>query len=229
MIVLAHRGFSKGIDRAIENSIPAIRYCLEQGWGVETDIRRAPDGRFYISHDPAIFDEARDADPFFTLFRRFPSAPIALNVKELGYEGDLLAYLRRQSVLDQVFLFDMELLEEVPGRTADLLRSINPCVKVAARVSDRGEPIERALRIRSAQVIWLDEFDRLWATEADLRRLKSAGKIVYAISPEIHGFSLEEMRRRWHQFHSWGVDGICTDYSSMLAEKLKNGFQEIEA
>jgi hypothetical protein len=227
MIVLAHRANSNGINKAQENTFEAVCSCLEQGWGIETDIRRAEDGRFYISHDLAEPTLGNWADRFFGAFRRHPHTVIALNVKELGYEADLLSYLDRQSVLGQIFLFDMELLEEVPGQSAALFRSMSPQVRLAARVSDRGEPVERVLGIESAQVVWLDEFDRLWATESDIRRLKVAGKAVYAISPEIHGFSLEEMRRRWEQFYAWGIDGICTDYSALLAQGLADGFQEV--
>jgi hypothetical protein len=175
--------------------------------------------------NPAESSDKNRADRYFRAFRRHPYAVIALNVKELGYEPDLLAYLDRESVLGQIFLFDMELLEKSPGQTAALFRSLNLHVKLAARVSDRGEPIERALGIESAQAIWLDEFDRLWATESDVRRLKAAGKTVYAISPEIHGFSREEMRRRWREFYAWGIDGICTDYSADLSQEIAAGFQ----
>jgi len=226
MIVLAHRANHQGIDKTRENTLEAIRYCLEKGWGIETDIRRASDGRYYISHDPTGITESNRADKFFDLFRRFPAATIALNIKELGYESDLVDYLERQKVVRQMFLFDMELLEDVAGRTAALFRGLSRDVRLAARVSDRGEPVDRALGIESAQVIWLDEFDRLWATEFDVRRMKAAGKTVYAISPEIHGFSLDEMRRRWRDFSRWGIDGICTDHSADLSREIPAGLQE---
>ena len=87
-------------------------------------------------------------------------------------------------------------------------------------MSDRGESIERALSIGAASVVWLDEFDRLWATEQDVRRLKQAGRMVYAVSPDLHGFSLIATRARWAQFSAWGVDGICTDYPVELPRYL---------
>lgn len=217
MRVLAHRANWKGPDRLRENTLPAVRYCLEHGWGIETDIRRAPDGRFYLSHEPAELTSVNQADAFCELFRRFPAATIALNIKELGYEVDLLKYLAEQGIINNIFLFDMELLEPSPGRTTALLRRLNGGIKLAARASDRDEPIERALQVREADIIWLDEFDRFWIDENDMRRLKSAGKTVYVISPEIHGFSIEDMKRRWRDFADWGMDGICTDYAECLA------------
>lgn len=217
MHIFAHRANWKGPDHLRENTLSAVRYCLEQGWGIETDIRRAPDGRFYLSHEPVELTSSNQADAFFELFRRFPAATIALNIKELGYEADLLKYLDNQGVLKNIFLFDMEMLEQSAGQTAALLRRLNRTVRLAARASDRDEPIERALQVREADIIWLDEFDRFWIDGNAIRRLKSSGKTVYVISPEIHGFSINDMKRRWRELAAWGVDGMCTDYSALLA------------
>lgn len=218
--VLAHRANCDGPDRVHENSIPAVRLALRHGWGLEIDIRRDADGGFYISHDPRPSAAGAGADAYCALFRAHPGARIALNVKELGYEADLIQYLDAQGVLPQMCLFDMEFLETIPGTTARTFRRLHPAVTVAARVSDRGEPVERALAIPEASVIWLDEFDRLWATAADIRRLTEAGRTVYAISPELHGFSLEAARARWADFIHWGVSGICTDHPRALEQWL---------
>ena len=216
MEILAHRGNRHGADAAGENSLASVRACLEDGWGVETDIRRDARGRFYIAHDPAPWTAANYADAFCALWRA-PPGTIALNVKELGYEAALLAYLDAQGVRAKVFLFDMELLEAVPGETARALRRLDPDVRLAARVSDRGESVERALGVTVASITWLDEFDGPWATAADVARLKRAGKTVYAVSPDLHGGSREAAERRWHDFTAWGVDGICPDYAVALA------------
>ena len=226
MHIIAHRSNWQGVDGIKENTVSAVGFCLEQGWGIETDIRRAPDGSFYISHDLADLTEANQADAFCALVRCFPDATIALNIKELGYEPDLLQYLSQQKVRQQVFLFDMELFEAQAGQTTMLFRKLDSEIRLAARVSDRGESIEQALRITPAEIIWLDEFDHLWAQERDVKRLEAAGKKVYAVSPEIHGFPLDDMERRWREFYHWGVDGICTDYSMLLAHKLASDFED---
>ena len=218
--VLAHRGNLAGRTLRGENSRAAIGAALTRGFGIETDIRRASDGRFYIAHDPQPAADEALADDVFELLRAYPDRTVALNVKEIGYERALLDYLRDQRVLRQVFLFDMELIEPVPGEMAERFRLLDRDVRIAARVSDRGESIERALAIRAASVIWLDEFERPWATAADVRRLKQAGRTVYAVSPDLHGSSLERSRARWAQFNAWGVDGICTDYPVELREYL---------
>jgi glycerophosphoryl diester phosphodiesterase len=220
MTIFAHRGNIIGPDCGSENTVPAMRAALARGWGVEVDIRRTPDGRFYISHDHRSAAAGAAADEFFEVFRAHPRAPIALNIKETGYEENLIAYLDEQGVLRQTFLFDMELIEARAGDMAAMFRRLHPAVGLAARVSDRGEPIDRALGIEPASIIWLDEFDSPWCTYADVRRLKNAGRAVYAVSPELHGFPLDHARTRWSQWIAWGVDGICTDFPARVARML---------
>jgi glycerophosphoryl diester phosphodiesterase len=221
MVILAHRAYRNGADPARENRLPAFVECLQQGWGAEIDVRRNSCGGFYISHDVAPDGDRPDAGPFFQAIHQHASAPIALNVKELGYEAQLIRVLDSHGVVDRVFLFDMELIEPERGVTASLFRTLHPTIQIAARVSDRSEPIEAALANRVADVIWVDEFDRLWITEADVEGLKATGRTVYAISPEIHGFPLAATIERWRQFAAWGIDGICTDVPDQARSHLK--------
>lgn len=218
MHILAHRGYSEGPDPTRENTLDAVRECLERGWGVEIDIRRAASGAFYIAHD-ASSTGAPDAVPYLEAIRR-ASAPVALNVKELGYEADLLAFLRAHDVLDHLFLFDMELIEPVPGATAARFRALDPAVRLAARASDRAEPLDRALSSPNESVVWLDEFDRLWIERHDIAAVHAAGRQAFAISPEIHGFPIEAAVERWQQFLAWGLDGLCTDYPARAQRAL---------
>lgn len=204
-----------------ENRLPTIDAALRWHWGLETDIRRDPSGRFYISHDARSSAAGFLAEDFCALFRAFPHATIALNVKELGDEAALLRFLEEQDVLEQVFLFDMELLESEPGRTARRFRDLSDTVRIAARVSDRGESIDRALSIEQASVIWLDEFDGAHFTAADVRQLKAAGHQVHAVSPDLHRASYARARARWMDFIDWGVDGICTDHPAALDRLLR--------
>lgn len=220
MRLLAHRGNLTGIDHATENSCAVIRRSLEYGFGIETDIRRNDQGALYISHDAAAFTTDNNAELHAKLWGAFPRNEIALNVKELGYPEQLVQFLRQHDLVKQVFLFDFELLESTPGETAATIHAIDPEIRLAARVSDRyGESIEQAASITAASIIWLDEFDSLWVTAQDVARLKDLGRTIYAISPEIHGFSMADTENRWRQFQEWGVDGICTDYP-VRAEKV---------
>ncbi len=220
MKVIAHRANLAGKEPKRENLLEQVQLALDLGFGIETDIRWAGGQDFYISHDAAVIGGTNDAVQHAARWRAHPGQIIALNVKELGCEQPLVEFLRQAAVLDQVFLFDMELLEASPGRTAREYARLCPALRLAARVSDRQEPLEQALAIREANIIWLDEFDRLWATAESVARLKGAGKTVYAVSPELHGFSVDEARARWDDFARWGVDGICTDYASALNQHL---------
>jgi hypothetical protein len=221
MEILAHRGNIAGPDHSTENRLASVRAALCHGWGLEIDVRRARDGRFYVSHDPA--DQVDDllAPAICQAIRACFPATLALNVKELGDEAALLELLAEHDLLGQSFLFDMELIEAHPGETAAVFRRLHPGVRLAARVSDRGESVERALAIAEASVIWLDEFDRQWCTAEDVARIKLAGRRVYAVSPDLHGFAPALTERRWHDFASWGVDGICTDYPAALEQRLR--------
>jgi len=216
-IILSHRGNLVGPCPPVENRLPTIRAALACGWGIETDIRCDTAGRFYISHDAKSSAHETPAEDFFALFRAYPNATIALNIKELGSEDALIGLLEHEDVAGQTFLFDMELLESQAGKTARAFRRLHPTIRIAARISDRGESVTQALTIDVASVIWLDEFDGPCFTEADVHRLKHAGRSIYAVSPDLHGQPAEACRNRWLDFIRWGVDGICTDYPAALA------------
>ena len=219
LLVIAHRANLNGAEPQFENTLDRTRECIARGWSVETDIRRDPSGRFYVSHDRTEWSVANDAVAYCALWRA-ARVPIALNVKELSYEEALINFLRAQDALSNVFLFDMELLESTAGETARRFRNLDAAVQLGARVSNRNEPIARALAIECAQIVWLDEFDGPWASESDVRLLQANGRLVYAVSPELHGASPSIMHQRWTQWVAWGVDGICTDAPAQLEHVL---------
>ncbi len=218
--ILAHRGNTAGPSPQTENSLASIDAALARGWGLEIDIRCTDTGAYYISHDRVAVPQPLWADAVAAMVRRRPGALVALNVKEEGGEAALVRFLETTGILAQCFLFDMELVEPVPGRMAQRFRALSPSAGIAARVSDRGETVSRALAIDAADVIWLDEFDGPWATASDVQRLRRSGRQVYAVSPDLHGRSLAASIARWHQFVAWGVHGICTDYPAELERVL---------
>jgi hypothetical protein len=145
-----------------------------------------------------------------------------MNVKELGYEDALIALQARGALGQSSYYFDFELLEPAsPGQAQRRLRQLpgGAQTKLASRLSDRGEPLAQTLSI-PAQVVWADEFDSLWLTADHVRKVHDAGRQFYAISPELHGFSADDRRRRWADFQAWGVDGLCTDFPVEAAEFL---------
>jgi len=145
---------------------------------------------------------------------------IAMNVKELGYEQELLALHQSGDTGDRSFFFDFELLEpNSPGHSQRFIRGLpgGNRVTLASRLSDRGEPLEQCLSI-PAQIAWADEFDSLWLAREQIEAIHAAGRLVYVISPELHGFDESVRLRRWQQFKEWRVDGLCTDYALSAKE-----------
>jgi hypothetical protein len=214
--ILAHRGNVNGARPATENRLPAIREALALGWGVEIDIRRAADSRFYISKDPRPSADGRLADELCALFRRHPGATVAVNVREIGGERELLSYLQAQEVLGQSFLVDTVSGHGDTVRVADRFRQVDPNARVATCVSDRHGSIADVLSLETASIVWIDEVDRRWFTENDVRCLKEAGHQVYVVSPDLHGLSIAHARRRWTRWCQWNVDGVCTAYPALL-------------
>jgi glycerophosphoryl diester phosphodiesterase len=220
VILLAHRANLHGPAPAHENTPTACTEALQLGFGLETDLRRTPDGTLYIAHDPAARTAANDFTAFSALFRRFPRNVIAMNVKELGYEEELIALQASGALGENSYYFDFELLEPAtPGQAQRRLRGLpgGGKTRLAARLSDRAEPLEQTLSI-PADVVWADEFDSLWLTEEHVRRVHAAGRQFHAISPELHGFSTADRHRRWADFQAWGIDGLCTDFPVEAAE-----------
>ena len=214
MTILAHRGNIAGPDPRTENSLLSCQRALECGFGLEIDLRRDREGRFYISHDQRPWSAAIDLAPFAALFKRYSSSVVAVNVKELGYEAELVSLQLTSQFGRRSFYFDFELLEpDHPGRTQRCLCSLSSGkhVVTAARLSDRDEPLEQCLS-SSDRIVWADEFDSFWLKESDVQSVHAENKKFFVISPEIHGFDDHLCHQRWADFKSWKVDGLCTDY-----------------
>ena len=210
----------EGPQPALENSFAATQRALVLGFGLETDLRRDAQKRFYIAHDPQPWTADNDFAQFAALFRKFPGQTIAMNVKELGYEADLIALQKSGGLGGKSFYFDFELLEpQSPGRAQRLIRGWpgGENTALAARLSDRGESLAQGLAI-PANVVWADEFDSLWLTRKEVEAVHAAGRKFYAISPELHGFGEAARLQRWQQFKDWKIDGLCTDYALSARE-----------
>ncbi len=214
-MILAHRANLSGPHSAVENSPEACARALAEGFGLETDLRRDASGRFYVSHDASPRTGENRLERYTELFARHPAAELAINVKELGYEPALIDLMKSGALGARSFYFDFELLEpKTPGAAQRKIKSFpnGESMRVASRLSDRNEPLAQCLAI-PAEVVWADEFDRLWLTENEARAVREAGRLLHVISPELHGFDRDTMKRRWADFKAWGVDGVCTDYA----------------
>lgn len=213
--ILAHRANLTGPRSVIENSLAACAEALAAGFGLETDLRRDAAGEFYISHDPQPRSAENSLARYTELFRQHPSAELAINVKELGYEPALIELANSGRLGRRSFYFDFELLEPAsPGAAQRKIKALpnSAGVRLASRLSDRKETLSQCLDI-PAEIVWADEFDSLWLTKEEAAKVKASGRLLYLISPEIHGFDRGAMKRRWQDFKAWGADGICTDYA----------------
>jgi glycerophosphoryl diester phosphodiesterase len=236
--ILAHRGNTDGSNPQRENGVAAMQAALERGWGLSIDVRRAADGRFYVSRDARAIPAGPTAAVHAALVRRFPHAPVAVHVRERGDEPALVAFLAAEGLLPQSFLFGMETSDSRAGGVARRFRALNPHVRLAVRANDRGESIERALGVEVASVVWLEELDGPWIADADVRRLRAAGRQIYVVSSDVHdeadgpdrsGRSLDRARARWGEIVSYGVDGICTNYPAALEHVLAAVPQAVSA
>jgi glycerophosphoryl diester phosphodiesterase len=213
--ILAHRANLTGPHSVAENSVEACARALELGFGLETDLRRDASGAFYIGHDASPRTPVNSLEAYTELFRKHPRAELAINVKELGYEAELIALMKSGGLGARSFYFDFELLEpKTPGAAQKKLKSLpgGNTVHVASRLSDRNEPLSQCLSI-PGEVVWGDEFDKLWLTANEAKLVHASLRSLYVISPEIHGFDLATMRKRWQDFKDWGVNGVCTDFA----------------
>lgn len=218
MIILAHRGLLEGPDPVRENTPQAVARAIGLGFGIETDIRRDEDGGLYISHDRTRVSTGMEASRHAALWRE-ALAPVALNYKESGWDEELVEFLRDHALLERVRLFDMELVEDVPGSTAGRLAGICPGIALASRASDRGEPLAEALE-RPGGAVWMDEFDGPWITEADVAEVRSRGRQAWMVLPDLHGAPREAALERAATFASWGADALCTDWALAVRERL---------
>jgi glycerophosphoryl diester phosphodiesterase len=213
--ILAHRANLAGPHSVVENSLEACARALEAGFGLETDLRRDSIGAFYISHDPHPRTTANSLEAYSELFAKHPSAELAINVKELGYEPALVELMKSGRLGTRGFYFDFELLEPAtPGGAQRKIRSLpgGAGIRLASRLSDHGETLAQCLSI-PAEIVWADEFDKLWLTAQEVEMVRAAGRRLFVISPELHGFDAAARKRRWADFKDWGVDGVCTDFA----------------
>jgi len=90
--ILAHRANVEGPKPVLENSLAATQAALESGFGIETEFA----ARFAKKILHRLTTRNLDAAKLISnnspnCSGKFSSQPIAMNVKELGYEADLIA------------------------------------------------------------------------------------------------------------------------------------------
>jgi len=99
MEILAHRG--KWDKKSEGNTLYSLIDALENGFGVETDIRDL-DGEIVISHDPPQSNKCENFIKLSEFFEEYNNLkifkPLALNVKSDGLAKDLNSYLDKYNI-----------------------------------------------------------------------------------------------------------------------------------
>lgn len=209
MEIIAHRGLW---DKAHQkNSAAAIRAAVEQGFGVEIDLRDR-NGRLVISHDISD-DSASDFEQLLGSIIDLPACatiPWALNIKADGLQR-LVGDLAESFGLTGAFCFDMS----VPDGLGYL--ELNGLCRVYTRQSEyEADPPFYA----KADGVWLDEFHTRWITNEIIIDHRRQDKHVCLVSPELHG---RDHLPLWRQLKKLGPAGddfvqLCTDYPVQARE-----------
>lgn len=191
MKILSHRGFWR--EASEKNTLAAIDYSIEQGFGTETDVRDYL-GKLVVAHDPA----AAAAPSWDDIVRMFQGTglPLAVNVKADGLSTALSGAFKGSSI--DWFAFDMSGPETVRYARAGL--------PFFTRHSDvEPDPI----LYDRASGVWLDSFDSMWFTRETVESHLRAGKRVCIVSPELHGRNPDEL---WPQLRGLpDLAMLCTD------------------
>ncbi|TBL69144.1 hypothetical protein [Hafnia alvei] len=207
MQILAHRGV--WIEPQERNSKEALHRALQQGWGLETDIRDF-DGELVISHDIPLHCGYLLRDFLEDYIQIGSSSMLAFNIKADGLAGPLQALLNEFSV-KRYFCFDMS----VP----DMLSYLQLGLIVACRIS---EYEVEGLLTDMADVIWVDGFSSHQVSLARLARWLDAGKAVCIVSPELHQQPFEPVWKILHSLSTRKIHNkslmLCTDYPKKAQE-----------
>lgn len=171
---------------------------LEDGYGVELDLRDNLNGRIYISHNP--FEAGEDFEEYL---KHYHHGTMILNVKSERIEHKIL-----------------ELLEQYHIRKYFFLDSSFPMIKL---LSDLGEhhialrfsELEGLDTIRNmagkAEWVWVDCFTRLPIDREIFRELKSMGYKLCMVSPELEGQPEKiECYRNYLKEENIFMDAVCT-------------------
>lgn len=207
---LAHRGLWNHKDE--KNSMVALYRALDDGFGLETDIRDF-EGELVISHDIPT-GSPMHLDRLLHYYRSSGYvSTIALNIKADGLQKKLRQMIEEFS-LSQYFVFDMSIPDTLGYMGAGLRTFVR-----------RSELENHPELTRQSQGIWLDELTAPWV---DARVIVEESKDVDAlciVSCELHG---REYQKQWQEIRKAKISNsvcrnilLCTD----LPNEARNYFK----
>jgi glycerophosphoryl diester phosphodiesterase len=211
--LIAHRGL--WFQPQEKNSVGAFEAALNDGFGIETDVRDLG-SQLVISHD---IPNARcqTLESFLEQYQRSnANSTLAINIKSDGLAQELKSWLQKYSVTNY-FVFDMS----VP----DSLHYTKLGMTLYARRSEY-EPESKQLEL--AQGIWMDGFHTEWFKPTDWAQYLAQEKGVCIVSPELHKRPHQSF---WNELHTWLKTDqahrttsarlmLCTDFPREFREML---------
>lgn len=158
-----------------------------------------------------------------------PGQVATIHVKE-EEQGDqqlqmLATAFAKHDLYDKAILFDLTL------GAAARVRALDPRIKIFISVGEE--------RFAPSIYLWEDLageealYDGVWwdewktpGSEYTAERaaaIQAAGKLIYAISPELHTVhghphAQSGYEQDWHDFIAWGIDGVCTAHPRQFRE-----------
>lgn len=133
----------------------------------------------------------------------------------------------RYDLYNKAFLFDLTL------ESAARMRAIDPKIQIFISVGEKryAPSIHMWDDLKDHgslyDGVWWDEWSIAGAayTHARAEEIKKTGKLIYAISPELHldhrhPHALMGYYQEWERFISWGVDGVCTAFPRAFRDFL---------
>lgn len=194
MRIICHRGYWK--SPAEKNTVEAFQRGFALDLGTETDIRDL-NGALVISHDPP----SGATLTFTQLLEIAPrSAFLALNVKSDGIAASATKDLESFGHQNYVF-FDMS----VP----DMQSYLRKDMPTAMRLSEY-EPWVEPLAVR-VNTIWLDAFEGIWYSKAEVEAILDRGYEVLVVSDELHGRDPQEQWILLGSIRKSDKLTLCTD------------------
>jgi glycerophosphoryl diester phosphodiesterase len=214
---LGHRG-ARYVRALHENTVPSFDRALADGCdGFEFDVRLTADGKAVVGHDATYFD------------RELGNIEIArAKAKQLAglprFEDILQRYQRRgfldiELKVEGLEKITLKLLEEHPPQRGYMVTSFLPQVIEWLRRRDREMPLGLICETRKQLARWKDVPCQYVIVHHELLSPRLIGDVQVA-DREVLVWTVNETYDM-RVFANWGVDGIISDETSLLARILR--------
>jgi len=211
--IIAHRGLHYSEDE--KNSETAIQRAIDQGFGIEVDVRDI-NRNIVISHDPP--NNEHTLLSFEWLLQQVCAAKftgrIALNIKSDGLSEFISsAILSQAAPVSQFYVFDMS----VPDTMTYLRSSVNVYTRQSEYELD-------PILLDEVQGVWIDDFSGSNQQVGSAKQLIDKGLRVAVVSSELHKRRHAEL---WNQIYESKIYlsplfELCTDLPFEAAKQFCN-------